>query len=448
MRTVWREVNYVIRRYILMTATLLSIGCSSVPVVSPPLLSTDNSAKSSTARSTKIQHVVILIQENRTFDNLFARFPGADGASDGLTPSGTVRLAKHSLLDTSDVWHTYKQYVTDYDDGRMDGFAQEQFTDGSPAGAWPYQYVDPAEIAPYWTLAKRYVLADHMFTTEGSDSFIGHQDLIAGGTQLGPNEAIVNGPTGMPWGCDAPPGTVTSLITRDNHFQPNVGPFPCLPYATLRDLLDRKHISWRYYSHPVEGSWNAFEAIRAVRYSPEFTRNISSPQTNIFGDIAHGTLASVSWAVPTPDYSDHPGAPHDYGPSWIGNVVNAIGESPYWNTTAVIVVWDDWGGFYDHVRPAQVGFGGLGFRVPMIVISPYARAGYVAHTQYEFGSILRFIEDNWALGRLGTSDLRAHSIGNVLNFLQKPRAYTPVKVKQSRAFLLALPPSNLPLDND
>lgn len=384
------------------------------------------------AASTKIAHVVIMIQENRSFDDLFATFPGADGATTGLK--------KHDLLARVDFPHEYADYVADYDGGRMDGF--------DPSA---YQYVTPAQIAPYWTLAKRYALADHMFMTQGSDSFTAHQDLIAGGTQINAGEAVVDMPTSTTWGCDAPAGTVTSLITSANLFLQDRGPFPCFQYATLSDLLERQHVSWRYYSansRGPTGGWSAFQAIRAVRYGPQWNADISTPQTNIFKDIVAGKLANVSWVVPTADYSDHPTELHDYGPDWVGNVVNAIGQSRYWNSTAIVVVWDDWGGFYDHVRPPQYGFGALGFRVPAIVVSPYARAGYVAHQQFEFASILRFIEDNWSLGRLGTSDVRAASIGGVFDFSQNPRPYVPVKVEYPRAFFLSLPPSNRPLDSE
>jgi phospholipase C len=137
----------------------------------------------------------------------------------------------------------------------------------------------------------------------------------------------------------------------------------------------------------------------------------------------------------------------DDGPAWVGNVVNAIGESAYWKSTAIVVVWDDWGGFYDHVAPQQVGFGGLGFRVPMIVISAYSRR-HVSHTQYEFGSIVRFIEDRWHLGRLGTSDVRATSIADCFDFTHPPREFVPVPVTRSRRYFFNRPPSTKPIDTD
>ncbi|HVA33763.1 MAG TPA: alkaline phosphatase family protein, partial [Candidatus Baltobacteraceae bacterium] len=327
--------------------------------------------------------------------------------------------------------------------GKMNGFDLEAGGGGTgPAGTYPYLYVDPKQIAPYWTLAKRYVLADHFFSTQGSDSFTAHQDVIAGGTQIDPSQSLIDlpSPGGRPWGCDAPKGTVTSLITLDNRYLFDRGPFPCLAYPTLAALLNRKHVSWKYYtpsfSQPGGQIWNAFDAIKAIRYSQQWKTNVSRPDTNVFVDIGRGRLPAVSWVIPEPHYSDHPHAPVDDGPSWVASIVNAIGSSSYWNSTVIVIVWDEWGGLYDHVPPPQMGFGGLGMRIPAIVVSPYARRGYVSHTQYEFGSILKFVENVWGLGRLGTTDVRANSIGDTLDFKQPPQKFVPVAALHSKEFFL------------
>jgi phospholipase C len=433
--------------FALLLATLAA-GCAGGPTLLRPNVPQSLAAATAPKTTTPIEHVVILIQENRSFDNLFATFPGADGATEGRLHDGSVaKLAKHDLLEHVDFEHSYRSFLTDYDHGRMDGFDRSLNAFGVAAQKQPYQYIDPKQIAVYWTLASRYVLSDRMFMTQGSNSFIAHQDLIAGGTQVSPNYSVIDGPSAAPWGCDAPPGTITVLVNRSGT-PAGRGPFPCFSYPTLAELLHRKHVDWRYYASYPKYNWDAFDAIRSVRYGPQWLTNISTPQKRIFNDIAGGTLAAVSWVTPTPDYSDHPLEPRDYGPDWIGNVVNAIGQSNYWNSTAIVIVWDDWGGFYDHVPPPQLTFGGLGFRVPAIVVSPYARAGYVSHTQYEFGSILRFIEDNWALGRLGSSDARANSIADVFDFSRKPRAYVPVSVAHPRSFFMSLPLPDRPLDNE
>jgi phospholipase C len=407
-----------------------------------------------------IKHVVIVIQENRSFDNFFATYPGADGATTGKTHTGKiVPLKKTSLVDPLDIAHQWQTFVSEHDDGKMDGFDTITYENGQRSGLVPYQYVDPAEIQPYWTMAAQYVLADHMFETQSAGSFVGHQDLIAGGTAINSTESLTNFPSQEPWGCDAPgpspsqPGTVTSLLTSSEKFLFNMGPFPCLDYATLRDPLDAASVSWKYYAPTFtyrSGGWiwTAFDAIHAVRYSPEWKRNVSTPETNVLKDISNDTLPAVSWVVPDKANSDHPGSHSGTGPSWVAQVVDAIGaNAKLWNSTAIVVIWDDWGGFYDHVSPPQLDYQGLGFRVPMLVISPYAKKGYVSHTQYEFGSLLRFIEDNWSISRVGTTDMRATSIIDVFDFTKPPRKFVTIAAPYSRPYFENHRPSNQPVDD-
>ena len=274
----------------------------------------------------KIQHLIVVIQENRSFDNFFATFPGADGTRTGRLHDGHhILLVKHSLGDTTDPSHWHPAFVASYDNGKMDGF------DRTGSGNFPYQYVNPSQIQPYWTMAKRYVLADHMFQTETSDSFTSHQVLIAGSTALSPTETDMGIPSTGPWGCDAPQGTVTSLLTSKGRYLIDKGPFPCFTYATIRDLLDAKHISWKYYAITQRDNWEAYQAIRAVRYDPsEWASNISTPETNVLTDAANGTLPSVSYVVPRISNSDHPGGSGEGGggPSWVASIVNAVGEGP------------------------------------------------------------------------------------------------------------------------
>jgi phospholipase C len=307
-------------------------------------------------------------------------------------------------------------------------------------------------------MAEQYALAEHMFTTQGDSSFTAHQDLIAGGTVVpGTQKALVNFPScsgSCAWGCDAHKGTKTSLITESNVWKPyvNHGPFPCMTYETLRDLLDAQSVSWTYYVPPMNENFgkllSAFDAIKAVRYGPEWKTNIVSPETQILTDAADGNLADVSWVIPDEPDSDHPGESVDDGPAWVASIVNAIGESSYWNSTAIVIVWDDWGGLYDNLNPKQLGYGGLGFRVPAIIVSPYARAGYISKTNYEFGSILKYIEQNWNLGSLGTSDQRAASIIDSFDYSQNPIAFKPIASQHDKAYFLHRQPSYLPPDTD
>ena len=221
-------------------------------------------------------------------------------------------------------------------------------------------------------------------------------------------------------------------------------------------MLDAASVSWKYYTPKVGDSgaiWNAYDVIYPVRHGPEWGTNVTWPETNIFNDIAGGTLASVSWVVPDGANSDHPNKGSDAGPSWVASIVNAIGESQYWATSAIIVARDAWGRFYDPVKPPPLDDqGGPGFRVPMIVVSPYAREtsssqpGYISNTVYAFGSIVRFIEDTFNLGRLGTTDGTSNSMDDMFNFYQTPRQFQSIGSKYSRSHFLHEKPSGIPVD--
>ncbi|MGC2651102.1 MAG: alkaline phosphatase family protein [Candidatus Cybelea sp.] len=464
------------------------LGCGG-PRGTMPVLPSEGPAAS--APSTKIKHVIVVIQENRSFDNFFATFPGADGTTTGkaaampgpianscpvpIRKPTTIPLTEVDLLGkgfppsygyptNQDLNHIYSGFQVDHDKGKMDGFDLEfggARGSGTPACTYPYQYVDPKDITPYWDMAQQYVLADHTFQTQGSGSFTAHQDLIAGGTQLSSSEALIDTPSYFPWGCDGnPQHLVTAVIKRTGKVYEYGGPFPCLTYSTLRDLLDAKSVSWKFYAVRVypytncpkcqgAGIWSAFDAIKAVRYSSEWKDNVTRSNLDIFTDISNKKLPSVSWITPNGPNSDHPATGSDTGPSWVASIVNAVGKSPYWDSTAVVILWDDWGGFYDHVAPPESRNwqGGPGFRVPMLIVSPYVKP-HVEHTQYEFGSILHFIEDNWNLGTLGKNDAESRSIGNAFDFKMKPRAFKVIQAKYPSVFFLRQPPSDLPLDTE
>ena len=434
-----------------LVAALVAAGCSasggsgSSPGAAPPVVPT------ATPSNQKIAHVIIVIQENRSFDDFFATFPGADGTTYGYTHAGKrINLVSGPLV-TRDLPHSHVTFVNEYADGNMNGFDTIRFSSGGMAKTYPYRYVNPADIAPYWTMARQYVLADHMFQTQGSGSFTAHQDLIAGSTAINAYESLVDFPSKAPWGCDAPEYTVTSLLTKNRGYLHGEGPFPCLRYPTLRDLLDGAKLSWKYYVPPFRpGSygqiWNAFDAIHAVRYSSEWQDNISSPETNILSDIKARKLPAVAWVVPSARNSDHPGGNSTSGPAWVASIVNAVGTSPYWQSSAIVILWDDWGGLYDHVPPPQIDYQGLGFRVPCLIVSPYARHGYVTHTQYEFASILKFVEDNWALGRINGNDQRANSIAGAFDFTQSPRGFIPIPAALDESYFMRQPPSDEPVD--
>jgi phospholipase C len=230
-------------------------------------------------------------------------------------------------------------------------------------------------------------------------------------------------------GCDSPSNTVSDTIDpATGKAGPN--PYPCFERTVLSDLLDKKGISWKYYQQNLgPGLWHAFDAIKHVRYGSDYANVITPPQT-ILADITGGRLAGVSWVNPASAWSDHAGpASTAKGPAWVAAIVNAIGKSKYWNSTAIFVTWDDWGGFYDHVAPPIDNHYELGFRVPLLVISPYAKHGYVSKVQHEFGSILAFTEVTFGIpkGSLKSSDQRADDLRDCFIFGAKPRAFTPIK---------------------
>ncbi len=444
------------------------------------------------ANVTCIQHVVIIIQENRTFNDIFMGFPGASTSARGKAGGSTVPLHPLRFEDSkSDISHCFQDALAAYDNGKMDGFYQippEKLSVAQcpslrpPMGTGPdspYTYVPNGapsyvnEAGPYWKMAMQYVLADHFFPTDFGPSFTAHQNLISGTVQVGLGRAMVNYPgvltavggvTYNPgsWSCDSPPDIRMSILTLRRVVLPGAGPFPCFTeYRTIADLLDAGKISWRYYTPTQSGYtngvylWSPFDAIREVRYGPDWS-NVITPQTNVLTAAKNGTLPGVSWVVPDGVASDHSG-PYatDQGPSWVAAVVNAVGNGPQWSSTAVFVVWDDWGGYYDPMRPPHRDFRGLGIRVGCIIISPYARQGFVSHTQYEFGSLLKFIEEANHLPTLASSskygfgytDQRANSLVDAFNFGQTPRAFTTIPAKYPSSYFANAKPSGVPPDD-
>jgi phospholipase C len=398
----------------------------------------------------QIQHVVVIMMENRSFDNLFSGFPGADTAQSGMNYGQQVQLQPVPFEQGTDIIHSHASWVTDFDNGKMDGFI-------NPVPAlteFPYAYVPQSETAPYWTLASAYTLADRMFQSNSGPSFPAHLYMIAGQAgvadqgQQGTVSSVpsINNSTASIWGCDSEAGTSVKVIGPNGT---NLAPvFPCFDYQTAGDLMDAKGVTWRYYAPGVYTLWSVFDAISHIRFGPDWQQDVVNSQ-GIFTDLQAGTLAQMTWIVPDYTYSDHagPGATAE-GPSWVASVVNAIGASQYWDSTAILISWDDWGGWYDHVPPPQVDYAGLGFRVPLIVVSPWAKHGYVSHNQHEFGSFLRFSEEVFDLPSLGTRDAISDDLSDCFDFTQTPPPFQPVTTSVGKEHFMNLKPSGLPPDDD
>jgi phospholipase C len=389
-----------------------------------------------------IKHIVVIMQENRSFDNFFHGFPGADSVESGMNKGTVVALSPVPLAETYDLDHSHPAWWNAWDNGLMDGFAQTQ-TD-PPLAA--YSYVPSSQIQPYWTMAARYTLADRMFQSNTGPSYTAHQYMIAG--QSGGVDANPI-PSSAAWGCDAAIGTTAPLIGPNGTDLPGV--FPCFDYQTMADLLDAKSMTWRYYAPanppPSNSPSSAYEAIRQIFYGSDWKKNDISPQTQVLTDIANGDMAQVTWIVPDWLHSDHPGNNSDEGPDWVASVVNAIGESPFWNSTAIFIMWDDWGGWYDHVLPQSIDNMGPGFRVPLIVVSPYAKHGYVSHQVYETAAVLTFMEKNFGLPSLGARDATANDLSDCFDYTQKPSAYVAIPTKVTADTLMHERPSGLPDDD-
>jgi phospholipase C len=450
-----------------------SLGPRSAPLVARPA-----------SASQVLSHVVVIIQENRSFENFFAGYPGANAPTSGcaipvtssgrgsirsggirplhsrtnpgsssLCPPGdiSVALQETTLNGPVDLQHNWRSSKVSWDKGKMDGFSKF-----GVAGKYEaYEYVNPEDIAPYWDMAEQYVLADAMFPTEFGGSFTAHLTLVAGNDNIrqSPSEAEVDFPNGRYDDCDSPPGSTSSYLTSNDveHYQQ--GPFPCFDqWDTIANVLDEAGISWKYYANKMldAGFWEPFEAMKYTRYGPDWTTSIIAPQTQVLEDAADGNLASVTFVSPSKADSDHP-HDGDAGPSWVASVVNAIGESSYWHTSAIVILWDDWGGWYDNAVPPQLDYRGLGIRVPCLIVSPYAKQGYVSHVQYEYGSVLKFIEEVFRLNSIGPSsegytDSRAATLDDAFDFNQAPRAFTLFPPKYPRSHFLHEPPSNEPVD--
>ncbi|MEO6835022.1 MAG: alkaline phosphatase family protein [Candidatus Tumulicola sp.] len=425
-----------------MAAALLA-GCSTASHSAPPGTSVvpfvgGASSPLTLSGAGKIKHVVIIVQENRSFDNLFQGYPGADTVASGKNSSGqTITLTPVSLA---------KQYVIDHSmtamiaacDGtgklpgtkcRMNGFDQEGAF-GGPSNP-QYVYVPHTESKPYFDMAREGVLADRMFQSHLDESFVSHQYIIAAQAQ-----SSVDLPYGY-WGCDGSASDTVATVTKQRGYGPPQR--ACFDYQTLGDELDRAKLKWRFYSSNIQDGtdyvWSGYQAVKHIRFGQDWKADVITPQSQFITDVGAGKLASVTWITPICANSDHVNCGGGFGPSWVSSLVNAVGKSPFWKSTAIFVMWDDWGGLYDHVPPPHLDDDGLGFRVPLVIMSAYSKQNFVSHVRYEHGSILKFAEDVFGLGRLAASDTRANSPAlDCFDFTKPPHAFVPIQAPKDARF--------------
>jgi phospholipase C len=415
--------------------------------------------------SQAIQHVVVIFQENRTPDNLF-QDPilvgrGADIAASGLNSKGKmISLDPQDMVTDYDIGHGHPAFNSMYDGGKMDGadlipVGCAQGAQNCPPPNPQFKSVMPSEVQPYFQLARQYTFGDRMFQTNQGPSFPAHQFIISGTSAPSASSnlfASSNLIAGLTAGCIATPGTTVFMV--DPSGTQSSQQYPCFEHPTLTDLLDAKGISWRYYAPSAGSIWTGPDAIQHM-CQPQTQNgqlvctgaawnNVIIPETQVLTDIASRQLPAVSWVIPDGAASDHANATDGSGPSWVASIVNAIGNSSYWSNTAIIITWDDWGGWYDHVPPPQVlancaqwGCGYVyGFRVPLIVVSPYALAAHISHTPHDFGSILKFIEEKFDLPSLGYADAYADDLSDCFDFNQTPLKFQTIPAALSAEHFL------------
>jgi len=359
-----------------------------------------------------IQHIVIIMQENRSFDEYFGTYPNVNGIPPNvcLTVNASTTQCVKPYLETSTnpegASHTWDAAHTDWDNGKMDGFVWAAKADSNPSNVMGHY--DYHMLPYYWTYASNYVLFDNFFESVLSFSLPNHLYIIA---------------------------------AQSGGYYTGTPPYP-FNFMTIMEELTPSKISWKYYygtNLPGAGITNESELM--AHDAPESTFNdyvdplphmagivnkgLLSYNVNgseFYTDVQSGTLPQVSWIVPAEAVSEHPTASPEPGQKYVVTLVNTIMQSKYWKDTAIFIAWDDWGGFYDHVPPPQVDQYGLGFRVPVLLISPYARQGYVSHTQYEHSSYLAFIEHQWVnVSSLTDRDKMANSFYGEFDFSQPPR---------------------------
>lgn len=366
----------------------------------------------------QIKHVVFIIKENRSFDNYFGTFPGADGATSGPTSTGvTIPLGHTPDKMLHDIGHGWYDAHTAIHGGKMDQF--DKVSRGSDLTG--YTQMQQADIPNYFAYAHQFVLADRMFSSLEGPSFPNHLYTMA--AQSG---GAIDNPTNSPggiWGCDADAGVTVGVM--DSTGKVTQEP-PCFDFQTIVDSLQNAGISWKYYAPGMGQSgynWSTLDAVSHIRNGPLWQSNVV-PTKQFVTDAQSGNLPTVSWIISGPT-SEHPPYSTCAGENWTVQQINAVMQGPNWGSTAIFLTWDDFGGFYDHVPPPGVDQFGLGPRVPLLIISPFAKKGVVSHTQYEFSSFLAFLETRFGLAALTSRDAAAANMTDSFDFAGTPQPPLP-----------------------
>jgi len=438
------------------------------------------------AEAPHFQHVIVIVQENRTPDNLFQGLcmpPYGTSASCSTQPGpnqyniqtsnwldktqhgGVTQPQPVALANDYDLSHAHEAFTQMCDKGRegckMDGAARIVCYGDCP-GKPQFRYVDNSSgvLNPYLEIATQFGWANYMFQTNQGPSFPAHQFLF-GGTSAPTADADALGifasenVSGTTAGCIAARGTTVQLILPPGIEPLDLRIYPCFEHMTMGDF--QQYFSWKYYAPSAGSIWTAPTAIQHICQSSgyggecqgeQWTNNVDLHPADVLTDIANCNLRNVSWVIPTAANSDHARVNDGGGPSWVASIVNAVGASDscdggngYWNDTAIFITWDDWGGWYDHAAPEILrqpeGDYQYGFRVPLLVVSAYTPAGYINPYHHHFGSILRFIERNFGIpeGALNFADARAKSdLTLFFDSTLAPRTFQPIPTRLDKDF--------------
>jgi phospholipase C len=371
----------------------------------------------------KIKHIVFLVKENRTFDNYFGTYPGANGATSGKLSTGAVIPLRHAPdMTPYDIDHSYQAAVEAIDGGAMDKF--DLIKGGNVKGdLLAYTQYNEGDIPNYFAYARNFVLADEFFSSLQGPSFPNHLYTVgaqSGGAINNPHtpRAITN-PNHPRWGCDA---VATSRVQTMDDDGDLGSVYPCFDFDTLADRLEDEGLSWKYYAPGQDKSgyiWSALDAIKHIRLTSLWTQHVVPTEQFVKG-AQNGELPAVSWLVMSAGLSEHPPASVCIGENWTVEQLNALMRGPEWGSTVVFLTWDDFGGFYDHVAPPVVDNFGFGPRVPMLIISPWVKRGYITHTTLEFSSVLKFIEERFDLDPLTERDEDANDLIDSFDFERSP----------------------------
>lgn len=360
---------------------------------------------------TPIKHFVVMMQENHTFDNYFGTYPGANGfPSDTMMPidpknpdAGYVEPWHLGNTTVTDLSHSTSTFIEQYNDGRMDGFVSA-LNRRNQDGKIAMGYYDDRDIPYYWNLADNYVLFDRFFSSAKDGSFSNHMYWVAGISS------------------ETPPGVDLPTYLKD--------------VPTIFDRLEEAGVSWKFYVQNYDPTityrnlGDVGNRASQVVWVPllNFDRFLDDPELSshivdlnqYFVDLREGTLPSVAYIIPS-GASEHPPQYPATGMRFVRNLIQELMRSKSWDSSAFVLLYDDWGGWYDHVPPPQVDEFGYGPRVPALMVSPYARKGYIDSTELDFTSILKFIEYNWDVESLADRDAKANKFLSAFDFEQTPR---------------------------